>query len=221
MSQASGYKEGQTSDRGATAFARSIRECIEFAGQLPPGWRATYLCCMKRLRAMDCRQRSEIVVSPPIVRGDGIGFLHVGADRPVLGVLRRTEARIAASCADCGRAGRLRRIGGKTTRLCPECYAPRALRLEAGLALKRLSTVQGAQPADDGAGLVLTPRLVRALGLPSQTFESHSADCATGRTTSSDRPTSATMKLEILVKALGPVVHARGARRAFATVSGS
>jgi hypothetical protein len=195
-------EEGKASEQGRTPFVRGVHACIEYASHLPAGWRTVYLSCMSRLLAMDCAARSETVVPPPLVRGDGIGFLHVWADRAVLGLLRKTEARIAALCADCGRTGKSRIIGGKRMCLCPECYAPRALRLEAGLALKRLKLQETTRPVGEGLGLVATPRLSRALRFPTRTIASDGSRHESGTRMTPER-------LEILVHALGPIVHRR------------
>lgn len=205
-------EEGNTSDQRKTPFVRGVHACIEYASRLPPGWRTAYLSCMRRLLAMHCADRSEIVVPPPLVRGDGIGFLHVWADGPVLGLLRKTEARIAALCADCGRTGKSRRIGGKRVCLCPECYAPRALRFEAGLALNRLKIQGTTRPEDEGSGIVVTLRLSRALRLPQRTVASDGSRHESGDRMTPERLRSVRQRLEILVHALGPIVHRRRVR---------
>lgn len=204
-----GQEEEKASDPGRTPFVRGVHACIEYASRLPAGWRTVYLSCMSRLLAMDCAVRSETVVPPPLVRGDGIDFLHVLADRAVLGLLRKTEARIAALCADCGRTGRSRIIGGKRMCLCPECYAPRALRLEAGLALKRLTVQEPARPKDEGPGIVVTPRLNRALRFPTRTIASDGSRHESGGRMAPERLMYARQRLEIVVHALGPIVHRR------------
>lgn len=123
---------------GVSGYLASVEACAAAVERLPRGWHAIYLDAMRALAAMDCDKRSGVVVAGPFRAEGTVVFMASARDSKVEGALRRLSARLSAACQRCGRHARRRALGAKWIALCAHCYAPRALRIEAGRTLRSL-----------------------------------------------------------------------------------
>lgn len=147
----------------ATKFRASVLACMARIDQVPPGWRPAYEKAMSALLALDCPQRGDVTLAGPFVEPGRISFLHSGADHCVQGVLRKTTTRLLARCELCGHAAKQRRLGIEKRSLCPECFAPRALRIGVRHLLGRLRAAAAADPRFPVATLPVPPLIEAVL----------------------------------------------------------
>jgi hypothetical protein len=190
-----------------TKFLASVLACKARIDDLPPGWRPAYANAMDTLQALDCPQRAEVTLAGPFVECGKISFLHSGSDHCVEGALRRTTARLLARCESCGHAAKRRRLGIETRSLCPECFAPRSLRIEIHNLLGRLRTAVAAEARFRVTTLPVSPLIEAVLDTPDW----HKAGCRRRADGKLDVPVGVLLRAEgtlrAVLQALEAIVH--------------
>lgn len=126
-------------------FRETAQRLFDITPSLPPGWQRLYEEAMKRLQQLDTLHRTDLFVHGPIEDGGTVRFELSRPDAAVEGLLRKTSARMNATCGVCAGQGKRRRLGLKLMPLCAGCYAPRALRSELSRLLRELT----AKPSTD------------------------------------------------------------------------
>lgn len=126
-------------------FLERAQRLFDIAPSLPPGWQRVYGAAMKGLQDLDAPHRTNLVVHGPIEDGGTVRFELSRPDAAVEGLLRKTSARLNATCWICAGQAKRRRLGLKLMPLCAGCYAPRALRSELTRLLRELT----AKPSTD------------------------------------------------------------------------
>jgi len=126
-------------------FRERAQRLIDIAPSLPPGWQRLYGAAMKGLQHLDAPHRTNLFVHGPIEDGGTVRFELNRPDAAVEGLLRKTSARLNATCWICAGLAKRRLLGLTSMPLCAGCYAPRALRSE----LARLLRESTAKPSTD------------------------------------------------------------------------
>lgn len=133
----------------ATPLVDSIRWLEARCESVPQGWQLIYNDTLRKLMAVDCQARAQVILGGPCLDDLNLRITQRGVDPVISGILRRLERATAQTCEVCGMPGKVRCLDRSVKILCACCAGPRLASLAVTRVLRDLDETAKGRPSEE------------------------------------------------------------------------